>query len=148
MLRWALVRFGEQWFTAQINEQSSFGRCFQRVNNNLLNFSTVPKEEAEGRCVSELHQCNNNKNYQENDLELQRSIIQQQKEHQKEVVQTTKRISIWTDEELAPNTLALQSAKHREEIRQLELDVETKTLNWKKVTKELCSLKQELSKYV
>jgi hypothetical protein len=52
------------------------------------------QEEAEGRCVSELHQCNNNKNYQENDLELQRSIIQQQKEHQKEVVQTTKRISI------------------------------------------------------
>jgi hypothetical protein len=60
--------------------------------------------------------------YQQDSLELQRTIMQQQKDHQEEIMQQQKQHQQEMGKCQQQNTLTLQSAMRREEIRMLELD--------------------------
>jgi hypothetical protein len=76
--------------------------------------------------------------YQQDSLELQRTIMQQQKDHQEEIMQQQKQHQQEMVKCQQQNTLTLQSAMRREEIRMLEVDIDNNMLNKKNFQRTWC----------
>jgi hypothetical protein len=80
-------------------------------------------------------------------LELQRTIMQQQKDHQEEIMQQQKQHQQEMVKCQQQNTLTLQSAMRREEIQMLEVDIDNNMLNKKQFSKELGVLRQQFNNH-